>query len=182
MKYLITFLLFPFLVAAQPKISCKEVIKPYEDFQSPLAFEETVAALQKTRCKEVIKPYEDFQSPLAFEETVAALQKTLNSKGITIFAAIEHHKAAEAVGESMSPATVLIVGNPKVGTALMQENPLLAIELPLKILIYEEGKTVNIRYEKVTAIAEKYHIKQNFSTAERIDAAMQQLIKSSIEK
>ena len=154
MKYFITFLLFPLLVAAQPKISCKEVIKPYEDFQSPLAF----------------------------EETVVALQKTLNSKGITIFATIEHHKAAEAVGESMSPATVLIVGNPKVGTALMQENPLLAIELPLKILIYEEGKTVNIRYEKVAAIAEKYQIKQNFSTAERIDTAMQQLIKSSIEK
>ena len=149
MKLLFTFLLFPLLAAAQPKISCKEVIKPYEDFQSPLAF----------------------------EETVVALQKTLNSKGITVFATIEHHKAAEAVGESMSPATVL-----KVGTALMQENPLLAIELPLKILIYEEGKTVNIRYEKVTAIAEKYHIKQNFSTAERIDAAMLQLIKSTIGK
>lgn len=148
MKLLFTFLLFPLLVAAQPKISCKEVIKPYEDFQSPLAF----------------------------EETVAALQKTLNSKGITVFATIEHHKAAEAVGESMSPATVLIVGNPKVGTALMQENLLLAIELPLKILVYQEGKTVNIRYEKIAAIAEKYHIKQNFGTAEKIDAAMLQLI------
>lgn len=154
MKHLIIFLLFPFLAAEQPIISCKDVIKPYGDFQSPLAF----------------------------EETVAALQKTLNSKGITIFATIEHHKAAEAVGESMQPATVLIVGNPKVGTALMQENPRLAIELPLKILIYEEGKTVNIRYEKISAIAEKYHIKQNFSTAEKIDAAMLQLIKSSISK
>ena len=154
MKHLIIFLLFPFLAAAQPIISCKDVIKPYGDFQSPLAF----------------------------EETVVALQKTLNSKGITVFATIEHHKAAEAVGESMSPATVLIVGNPKVGTALMQESLLLAIELPLKILIYEEGKTVNIRYEKVAAIAEKYHIKQNFSTAERIDAAMLQLIKSTIGK
>ena len=154
MKLIFTFLLFPLLTAAQPIINCKEVIKPYEDFQSPLTF----------------------------EDTVAALQKTLNSKGITVFATIEHHKAAEAVGESMSPATVLIVGNPKVGTALMQENPRLAIELPLKILIYEEGKTVNIRYEKVAAIAEKYHIKQNFSTAERIDAAMQQLIKSTIGK
>ena len=154
MKHLIIFLLFPFLAAAQPIISCKDVIKPYGDFQSPLAF----------------------------EETVAALQKTLNSKGITIFATIEHHKAAEAVGESMQPATVLIVGNPKVGTALMQENPRLAIELPLKILIYEEDKTVNIRYEKISAIAEKYHIKQNFSTAEKIDTAMLQLIKASISK
>ena len=154
MKHLIIFLLFPFLAAAQPIISCKDVIKPYGDFQSSLAF----------------------------EETVAALQKTLNSKGITIFATIEHHKAAEAVGESMQPSTVLIVGNPKVGTALMQENPRFAIELPLKILIYEEGKTVNIRYEKTAAIAEKYHIKQNFSTAEKIDTAMLQLIKSSISK
>ena len=154
MKHLFTFLLFPFLAAAQPIISSIDVIKPYGDFQSPLAF----------------------------EETVAALQKILNSKGITIFATIEHHKAAEAVGETMQPATVLIVGNPKVGTALIQENPRFAIELPLKILIYEEGKTVNIRYEKIAVIAEKYHIKQNFATAEKIDAVMLQLIKSSIGK
>ncbi len=154
MKHLIIFLLFPFLAAAQPIISCKDVIKPYADFESPLTF----------------------------EETVAALQKTLNSKGITIFAAIDHQAAAKAVGESMQPATVLIVGNPKVGTALMQENPRLAIELPLKILIYEDEKKVNIRYEKIAAIAKKYDIKQNFSTAEKIDGAMQQLIKLAIGK
>ena len=154
MKHLIIFLLFPLLAAAQPIISCTDVIKPYADFESPSAF----------------------------EETVAALQKTLNSKGITIFATIEHHKAAEAVGENMQPATVLIVGNPKVGTALMQENPRLAIELPLKILIYKEEKIVRIRYEKIATIAEKYHIKQNFATAEKIDAAMQQLIKLAIGK
>ena len=122
------------------------------------------------------------QSPYTFTQTIERLQKVLKSKNITIFATIDHQAAAKAVGETMPPATVLIVGNPKVGTALMQENPLLAIELPLKILIYEEGKTVNIRYEKVAAIAEKYHIKQNFSTAEKIDAAMQQLIKSTIGK
>ena len=154
MKLIFTFLLFPLLTAAQPIINCKEVIKPYEDFQSPLSF----------------------------EETVAALQKTLNSKGITIFATIEHHKAAEAVGENMQPATVLIVGNPKVGTALMQEFLRLAIELPLKILIYKEEKIVRIRYEKIATIAEKYHIKQNFATAEKIDSAMQQLIKLAIGK
>ena len=154
MKHLITFLLFPLLAAAQPIISCKDIIKPYADFQSPLAF----------------------------EETVVVLQKELNSRGITIFATIEHHKAAEAVGENMQPATVLIVGNPKVGTALMQENPRLAIELPLKILIYKEEKIVHIRYEKIAPIAEKYHIKQNFATAEKIDAAMLQLIKLAIGK
>ena len=120
------------------------------------------------------------QSPYTFTQTIERLQKVLKSKNITIFATIDHQAAAKAVGEELAPATVLIVGNPKVGTALMQENPLLAIELPLKILIYEDGKKVNIRYEKIAAIAEKYHIKQTFSTAEKIDAAMLQLIKSSI--
>ena len=131
-----------------------------------------------------IEPDRDYMvlSPYTFEQTIERLQKVLESKNITVFATIEHHKAAEAVGESMSPATLLIVGNPKVGTALMQENLLLAIELPLKILVYQEGKTVNIRYEKIAAIAEKYHIKQNFGTAEKIDAAMLQLIKSTIGK
>ena len=154
MKHLIILLLFPLLAAAQPIISCTDMIKPYADFESPLAF----------------------------EETVVALQKELNSRGITIFATIDHQKAAEAVGENMQPATVLIVGNPKVGTALMQENPRLAIELPLKILIYKEDKTVKIRYEKIAAIAKKYDIKQNFATAEKIDSAMQQLIKLAIGK
>ena len=122
------------------------------------------------------------QSPYTFTQTIERLQEILKSKGITVFATIDHQAAAKAVGEKLAPATVLIVGNPKVGTALMQENPRFAIELPLKILIYEEGKTVNIRYEKIAVIAEKYHIKQNFGTAEKIDAAMLQLIKSSISK
>ena len=122
------------------------------------------------------------QSPYTFTQTIERLQEILKSKGITVFATIDHQAAAKAVGEKLAPATVLIVGNPKIGTALMQENPRFAIELPLKILIYEENKTVNIRYEKIAAMGEKYHIKQNFSTAEKIDAAMQQLIKLSISK
>ena len=122
------------------------------------------------------------QSPYTFTQTIERLQEILKSKGITVFATIDHQAAAKAVGEKLAPATVLIVGNPKIGTALMQENPRFAIELPLKILIYEENKTVKIRYEKIAAIAEKYHIKQNFATAEKIDTAMLQLIKSSISK
>ena len=122
------------------------------------------------------------QSPYTFTQTIERLQEILKSKGITVFATIDHQAAAKAVGEKLAPATVLIVGNPKIGTALMQENPRFAIELPLKILIYEDGKKVNIRYEKIAAIAEKYHIKQNFATAEKIDTAMLQLIKSSISK
>ena len=148
MKHFITFLLFPFLAAAQPIISCTDVIKPYGDFQSPLAF----------------------------EETVAVLQKTLNSKGITIFATIDHKKAAEAVGESMQPATVLIVGNPKVGTALMQEKPYAGIELPLKIFVWEQEKRIWISYRFITPMMELYRIEKQIETARKIDAAMFHLI------
>ena len=148
MKHLIILLLFPFLAAAQPIISCTDVIKPYGDFQSPLAF----------------------------EETVAALQKTLNSKGITIFATIEHHKAAEAVGENMQPATVLIVGNPKIGTTLMQEKPYAGIELPLKIFVWEQEKRIWISYRFITPMMELYRIEKQIETARKIDTAMLHLI------
>jgi len=148
MKILFTFLLFPLLAVAQPIISCTDVIKPYADFESPLAF----------------------------EETVVALQKELNSRGITIFAPIDHKKAAEAVGENMQPATVLIVGNPKVGTALMQENTLLAIELPLKILVWEQAKKIWIGCKFITPMMELYRIEKQIETARKIDTAMFHLI------
>ena len=97
-----------------PLLSLKNIYnKLYETLNYLLIIPILAAAQPIISCKDVIKSYADFESPLAFEETVAALQKTLNSKGITIFATIEHHKAAEAVGENMQPATVLIVGNPK---------------------------------------------------------------------
>ena len=77
------------------------------------------------------------------EETVARLQSVLRSKGVTLFALIDHSGEAEKVGMKMPPTKLLIFGNPKAGTPLMLAVPSSALDLPLKILVWQdaEGKT-----------------------------------------
>jgi uncharacterized protein (DUF302 family) len=75
------------------------------------------------------------ESAFSFSDTLARLQSTLESRGFRIFAAIAHRAAAESVGLTMPPTTVLIYGNPKGGTPLMLAAPDFALELPLRVLV-----------------------------------------------
>jgi uncharacterized protein (DUF302 family) len=72
------------------------------------------------------------------ERTVEHLQTVLQGKGITLFALIDHSGEAARVGMTMRPTKLLIVGNPKAGTPLMLAAPTSAIDLPLKILVWED--------------------------------------------
>ena len=77
------------------------------------------------------------------EETVQKLKAMLQAKSITLFAVIDHSGEAEKVGMAMRSTKLLIFGNPKAGTPLMLAAPGAAIDLPLKILVWEDsdGKT-----------------------------------------
>lgn len=85
-------------------------------------------------------------SPYPFNDTVHRLKTAIESKGMTIFAVIDHKESAQNVGLSMQPATVLIYGNPKAGTPLMQKDPAFALSLPLKVLITETNGQVQVVY------------------------------------
>ena len=81
----------------------------------------------------------DVTSKHSVDETVAKLKSMLESKGVTIFALIDHSGEAEKVGMKMPPTKLLIFGNPKAGTPLMVASPSIAIDLPLKILVWEDA-------------------------------------------
>jgi uncharacterized protein (DUF302 family) len=72
------------------------------------------------------------------DETVERLEQLLQSKGIKLFAVIDHAGEAEKVGLKLKPTQVLIFGNPQAGTPLMVASPSVAIDLPLKILVRED--------------------------------------------
>ena len=72
------------------------------------------------------------------DATVDRLRNVLQSKGVTLFALIDHSGEAEKVGMKMSPTKLLIFGSPKAGTPLMLASPSTAIDLPLKILVWED--------------------------------------------
>ena len=74
------------------------------------------------------------------DETVDRLKQILQSKGVTLFALIDHSGEAEKVGMKMPPTKLLIFGNPKGGTPLMLAAPSIAIDLPLKILVWQNAR------------------------------------------
>ena len=85
----------------------------------------------------------DKPSNHSVDETVEKLRGILQGKGVTLFATIDHSGEAAKVGTKMRPTKLLIFGNPKGGTPLMLAAPSSAIDLPLKILVWEDeqGKT-----------------------------------------
>jgi uncharacterized protein (DUF302 family) len=93
------------------------------------------------------------------DETAEKLQAILRAKGIALFALVDHSGEAAKAGMKMRPTKLLIFGNPKAGTPLMQASPSVAIDLPLKILIWEDaaGK-VWVSYNSPTYLRERHHL------------------------
>jgi uncharacterized protein (DUF302 family) len=86
----------------------------------------------------VAQGVQSFPSPYGFADTLGRLEETLRAKGVEVFGKIDHAAAAATVGLSMPPTVVLIFGNPRGGTPLMLETPLLALDLPLKVLVRDD--------------------------------------------
>jgi len=73
------------------------------------------------------------------DETVARLKSILAAKGITLFALVDHSGEAKKVGLEMPPTKLLLFGNPAGGTPVMLAAPTIAIDLPLKILVWQDS-------------------------------------------
>jgi uncharacterized protein (DUF302 family)/uncharacterized membrane protein YidH (DUF202 family) len=101
----------------------------------------------------------DKPSSHSVDETVEKLKGILQSKGVTLFALIDHSGEAEKVGMKMPPTKLLIFGNPKAGTPVMLAAPSSAIDLPLKILVWEDGqRKVWVTYNSPTYLQERHSL------------------------
>jgi uncharacterized protein (DUF302 family) len=109
------------------------------------------------------------------DETVAKLKNILQSKGVTLFALVDHSGEAEKAGMKMRSTKLLIFGSPKAGTPLMLAVPSVAIDLPLKILVWEDvqGK-VWISYNSPEYLQERHglpqELMQNIAVVETLAA------------
>jgi uncharacterized protein (DUF302 family) len=93
------------------------------------------------------------------DQTVQKLEAILETKGVKLFALIDHSGEAEKAGMKMRPTKLLIFGSPKGGTPLMIASPTVAIDLPLKILVWEDadGK-VQISYNSPAYLQERHDL------------------------
>ncbi|HUV97322.1 MAG TPA: DUF302 domain-containing protein [Acidobacteriaceae bacterium] len=108
----------------------------------------------------------DLPTHSSVDETVARLQSMLQEKGVQIFALIDHSREAKRAGFEMRPTKLLIFGNPKAGTPLMLAAPTIAIDLPLKLLVWEDaGGQVWISYNTPEYQQKRHALPQNLAAA-----------------
>jgi len=93
------------------------------------------------------------------DQTVEKLEAILEAKGVKLFALIDHSGEAETAGLQMRPTKLLIFGNPKAGTPLMVASPGIAIDLPLKILVAEDGNgKVQVSWNNTAYLQARHHL------------------------
>ena len=103
-------------------------------------------------------------------ETVERLKGLLAQKGIEVFAHIDHAAGATSVGLPLRPAQVLIFGNPRAGTPLMQARQTVGLDLPLRVLVWEDGEgKVWLTYRRVEDLARRHHVTGQDETAKALD-------------
>lgn len=107
-------------------------------------------------------------SEFSHSETVARLRTALDARPLTLFAVVDHSEGAAGVGLTLPPSTLFIFGNPRAGTPLMQADPRMGLELPLKMLVYEVDGEVRIAYPNILQLAADYGIGPDDAPVDRI--------------
>jgi uncharacterized protein (DUF302 family) len=95
-----------------------------------------------------------------------------------VFATIDQSNAATTVGLTLRPTTLIVFGNPKAGTGLMQRFPPIALELPLKIAIWEEAGIVIVAYTPMSELAARYGVPTSDAVVRAIDVNLAALAAS----
>jgi uncharacterized protein (DUF302 family) len=111
-----------------------------------------------------------------YSETIERLSKAIIDGGNTIFATIDQAAAAQTVGLPLRPTTLIIFGNPKGGTPLMDAFPLVGLELPLKLLVWEGDGNVSVAYVTMSEIAARYGVAGMDERIAAMDRAVDGLI------
>ena len=97
-------------------------------------------------------------SPRSVRETVDRLVEVVEAKGIKVFAVIDHSGEAERVGLELRDTKLVVFGNPQAGTPAMVAAPLLALDLPLKVLVWADGAETKVTYTAPRALAARYRL------------------------
>ncbi|HEX3369713.1 MAG TPA: DUF302 domain-containing protein [Candidatus Cybelea sp.] len=111
----------------------------------------------------------------SYQVTLSMLKERIAAGGNTIFAEIDQAAAAKEAGLHLRPTMLIVFGNPKGGTPIMDAFPLAALDLPLKLLVWEDGDGVAIAYVPMSEIAARYGVTAMEDRIAAIDAALERL-------
>jgi uncharacterized protein (DUF302 family) len=125
----------------------------------------------------VVKP-----SPYSVSKTLDRLTAIMQKKGITIFARINHAAGAQAAGLKLKPTELLIFGNPKLGTPLMQAKREIGVDLPLKALAWEDdGGKVWLGYTAPDALKSRHGVSGRDEVFKKMTGALDKLTSAAVK-
>jgi uncharacterized protein (DUF302 family) len=109
-------------------------------------------------------------------ETVGRLIAAIEGRGMTVFARIDHAAAAREVGLDLPDEQVALFGNPRVGTALMLDDPRVGIELPLRIVVWRSGDVVLLGYDDPRELVDRYAVEPHAATLQTMATVLAELV------
>lgn len=117
------------------------------------------------------------ESQFSVDETANRLVNILNKKGMTLFNRVKHSKAAEKVGIEMRQTELVIFGNPKIGSLLMKCQQSIAIDLPLKALIWKgKDNKVWLSYNDINYLSQRHHLKNCEKVTAKVKGALKKIM------
>ncbi|MCW9012561.1 MAG: DUF302 domain-containing protein [Gammaproteobacteria bacterium] len=122
------------------------------------------------------------KSPYSVDRTLDRLENVLKKKGITIFTRVDHAAGASRVGIPMNDTRLLIFGNPKMGTPLINENIMMALDLPMKALAWKDADgQVWLSYLKPSVLQQRHDLK-NQTIINKMTGALNAMTDKAVEK
>lgn len=125
--------------------------------------------------------FQKVKSNYSAQKTVDRLESLIKEKGLTHFTTISHSKGAKKVGLEMEETQLIIFGNPKVGTLLMQADIRMGEILPMKFLVWKENAEVFIGYTNPEKYLKEYKLKEQAGVILKVKNALGNLSKKAAE-
>src|ERR1700743_1202555 len=124
-----------------------------------------------------LKGVKIYPSAHPVKETIDRLQEFLQQHGATIYTRIDQQAEAQKAGQNLQHLEFIMFGNPKAGGPLMAENPLVALDLPLKVIAWEDKeKKVWVAYNNASYIEERYNLSHNENSPLNLDPLISKLL------
>jgi beta-galactosidase len=120
------------------------------------------------------------ESPHSVPATIDRVLAVLEAHDIALFARVDHGGGARAAGLELADEELLIFGDPRVGTLLMQGDPRIGYELPLRLLVWDDAGHTRIGYRPPTELADDYGVADHLDVLERMDQLLQRIVAESV--
>ena len=118
------------------------------------------------------------KSASSVQETIDKLEVILREKEIAIFSKVNHFRNAKDIGLEMNESQVILFGNPKIGTLMMQTNIFVSLDLPLKIaVVQDDSGNVWVIYNSTKILTERYDFSDS-AIIERVDTLLDNITNS----